>query len=90
MIAEAFHPSEYIKDELEARGWSISDLAKRIPGDYGVNHLAIEMYLDCGPEEPDMRMGDMAEQIATAFGVSCTLFRNLENAWLAHFPSRQS
>ena len=28
-IAEAFPPGEFIKDELEVRGWSQSDLAER-------------------------------------------------------------
>ncbi len=49
VVAEAFHPSIYIKEELEARGWDVDDLAKRMPGNYGINHLAIDMYLECGP-----------------------------------------
>lgn len=28
--AEVFPPSEYLRDELEARGWSINDLAKKM------------------------------------------------------------
>ena len=28
--AEAFPPGEYLQDELDARGWSIEDLAERI------------------------------------------------------------
>lgn len=81
--AEAFHPSEYIHEELEARGWSIKDLAGRLPGDYSSNLLALEMYL--AVEACDgLRMGDMASEISRAFGVDATLFGNLERAWLDH------
>lgn len=82
--AEAFHPSIYIREELEARGWSVGDLAKRMPGDYGINHLAIDMYLECGPDEPTMKMGEMGPEISRAFGVSDQFFPNLEAAWLGH------
>jgi hypothetical protein len=80
--AEVFHPSTYIAEELEARGWTIGDLAKRLPGDYGTNHLALEMYLMVGACE-GMHMGDMAPDISKAFGVSPDFFSNLERAWLA-------
>jgi HTH-type transcriptional regulator/antitoxin HigA len=28
--AQLFHPSEFIRDELEARGWSVAELARRM------------------------------------------------------------
>lgn len=81
---EAFHPNIFIKEELEAREWSIDDLVRRMPGDYGINHLAIDMYLDLGADEPNMRLGDMAAEIARAFGVSDEFFTNLEKTWFDH------
>lgn len=84
MAAEAFHPSIYIKDELEARGWSIDDLAKAMPGDYGINHTALDFYLEIGPDNPTMHLGDLAIEVSRAFGVDDSLFPNLERAWLEH------
>lgn len=87
--AEAFHPSEFIKDELEARGWSLADLVKRMPGDYGINYVALDFYLSVGPDEPGLRMGDNTG-IAQAFGdVDPQYFTNLERAWLDH-PTTQA
>lgn len=86
--AEAWHPSIYILEELDARGWSIADLAKRMPGDFAVNNLAMETYLLIGPGEPKLRIGDTAG-LAQAFDVDAALFTNLENAWLNH-PTTQA
>jgi hypothetical protein len=84
VMAEAFHPSIYIKEELEAREWSIADLAKLMPGDYGINFVALEFYLDIGPETPGLKMGPQAIDISRAFGVNDDIFPNLERAWLEH------
>jgi hypothetical protein len=35
--SEVPHPSFYLKEEMEARGWSIADAAQRMPGDYGIS-----------------------------------------------------
>lgn len=82
--AEAFHPSEYIREEIEARGWSLDDLASRLPGSFGINRLALDFYMDVGPIDPGIRMGPMASEISGAFGVDADLFSNLEKAWLGH------
>lgn len=90
-IAEAFHPSQYIRDELEARGWSLDDLALRMGGDFGVNRLALDFYFELGPTEPDMRIGlQSAAQLGIAFSVSPALFLNLEKAWLASSPRQEA
>lgn len=86
--AEAFHPSEFIKDEMDARGWSLADLVKRMPGDYGINYVALDFYLSIGPEEPGLRMGDNAG-LGQAFGVDPEYLNNLEKAWLSH-PTTQA
>lgn len=86
---EVPHPSEFITEELEARGWSRDDLCTAMcggthdPDNWGITRLALDMYLEIGWMEPDMRMGDCATQMAHAFGVHPDFFVNLERAWLA-------
>lgn len=77
------HPSVYIREEMDARDWGTPTMARQMGGDYGVNRLAIEMYLSIGPQNPGLRLGTMAADIARAFDVSVELFQNLEAAWLA-------
>lgn len=88
-LAEAFHPSVFIAEELEARGWSLDDLAQRMPGDFGVNRLALDFYMTIGAETPGLRIGESAAGLAAAFGVSPELFTNLERAWVEH-PSTKA
>lgn len=95
MIAEAFHPSELIRDELTARGWTLDDLALRMAeGDreeFGIDRLALDFYFDMGPDEPSLRLGDhQARMIAAVFGVDADFFINLERAWLAWVEKRAS
>ncbi len=80
--AEVFHPSEFIIDEMEARGWDLDELARRMGGDFAINRLSLDLYFIVGPKEPDLLIGD-GEDFALAFGVSAEFFRNLEAAWLA-------
>ena len=49
--------------------------------DWGVACLALEMYMTVGPEDKNLLLGDMAEDLATAFGVSPDMFKNLEASW---------
>jgi plasmid maintenance system antidote protein VapI len=87
ILAEGFHPSEFIREELEARGWSLDELVMRMTdGDhdeYGVTRLGFDFYFEIGPTEPGLRLGDEnARLMAAAFGVSSELFLNLERTWL--------
>jgi hypothetical protein len=89
-VAQSFHPSEYIREEMEARGWSRDQLAYAMVADddkmseeWPINRLAIDLYFEVGPTNPSMRMGeDAARSYARAFGVSEGLFLNLERSWL--------
>lgn len=86
------HPSEFIKDEMEARGWTLKDVAARmgvVPlHDYGLHYLALEMYF--AVHEPNLRIGqDTADALGRAFGVNPQFFLNLEAAWLASLPANQ-
>ena len=78
------HPSEFIQDELEARGWSIEILAVHMAGfEIEKNKLTLDLYSTIGPEETSMRIGDeTAEKLSAAFGISAEFFINLEKSWL--------
>lgn len=78
--AKAWHPSVFIQEEMDARGWSRDDLAIRMGGDFGVARLALDFYFEAGPADPDLLIGDGAE-FARAFGVSAEFFLNLEKIW---------
>jgi HTH-type transcriptional regulator/antitoxin HigA len=83
-IPLAFHPSEFIQDELDARGWTLADLAARMGSEsYALNRLSLDMYFAVGPTEPNCRIGEeTAERMGRAFDVSPQFFLNLEAAWL--------
>ena len=76
------HPSTFIAEEMEARGWDRIHLAARMGGEVGMNLLCIDMYFIVGPTQANMRLGqDTAKQFSAAFGISPEYFLNLEKAW---------
>lgn len=84
MPAEVVHPSIFILEECDARGWTRDDLALAMGPreDFGVNRLSIDLY--CAVHDRSCRMGGMVPLLAHAFGVSEEYFQNLETAWLEH------
>ena len=83
---EPVHPSVFIQDELDERGWSRDDLAIRMGGEFGMNRLALDMYFEVGPGEPDLLLGEeTALQLARAFDVSPQFFLRLHDAWRADY-----
>ncbi len=81
----AEHPSAYIAEEMETRGWSRADVANRMGVECCARNLfALDLYLEAGPSFPSLRLGqDTADRLARAFDVSPDLFLNLEAAWLS-------
>lgn len=79
--AEVFHVGEFIAETALERGWSIWDLAHRMGGQANVNVLALQL---CTMNDPSLRIGSMADQLALAFGSSATLWWDLETRWLAN------
>lgn len=79
--AEVWHPSVFIQEEMDARGWDRDELARRMGGDWSVSRLSLDLYFEVGPTKPGIRLGD-GEDFARAFGVPAEFFRNLEAAWL--------
>ena len=82
---EAWHPSVFIQEELDERGWTLDHLATEMCGDdWGVDRLALDFYFEIGPENPNCYLGEkMSRQIGRAFGVSEKFFLKLESAWRA-------
>jgi len=87
-LIEVPHPSEFIREEMDERDWGTPSMARHMGGDYGINRLAIEMYLSVGPQNDGLRLGDMAADIARAFGVSVEFIQNMEAAWLRYIERR--
>lgn len=87
-LIEVPHPSVMIREEMDARDWGTPSMARAMGGDYGINLLALEMYLSVGPGEPGMRLGEAAADIARAFGVSVEMIQNMEASWLRYQECR--
>ena len=71
--AEVFHPGEFIREELDARGWTQDDLAAIIGRPIQVVNLIIN-----GKKEITPRT---ATELAAAFGSSAELWMNLQSAY---------
>ena len=77
ITVEVPHPGEYIREEIETRGWNQRDLA---------------FILGCPPQAVTMILtgkrgisADMTKALGDAFGVPAELFVNLQRAYdLAH------
>lgn len=79
MSKERFHPSEYLADELQARGWTTRDCAQRMGGDPAVDELALDLLMTC---DPRLRIDEKtATGLARAFGTSAETWRKLKAAY---------
>ena len=81
------HPTSFIDDELDARGWTLETLALQIATATGEDlakpGMILLAYWDIGPKSSKMRMGDwLASALSQAFGITAQYFLNLEAAWL--------
>ena len=72
-IAEAFPPGEFIKDELEARGWLQTDLASILGRNTGTISQIISGKQPINPE--------LARALSAAFGTSAEYWMNLQTAY---------
>ena len=84
--AEPSHPSVFILEEMKARDWDRDRLASAMCAqmsneEFGINRLALDMYLEVGPNEPNLLLDTKA--IARAFQISEEFWKNLEAAWRA-------
>src|SRR5258708_21733376 len=79
-VAEAFPPGEFIKEELEARGWTQEDLADIIGRQPSIVSGLINGKRAVSPA--------VAADLAEAFGTTAQLWMNLESAYQLHSESR--
>ena len=68
--AETFPPGEYIRDELEARGWTVADLAGMLGESVATIGEVLEGRGRITPEA--------AERLADVFGTGAHVWLNLE------------
>jgi HTH-type transcriptional regulator/antitoxin HigA len=71
--AEVFPPGEFIREELEERGWTQADLAKIMGRPASALNLIIAGKKGITAET--------AKELASAFGTSADFWLNLENAY---------
>ena len=86
--AEVFCLGEFLADEMQARGWTSYDVAKRMPGDYRKNLLIVAFTLSL-QDENLLLSKDVAALLAGAFEVSPDYIENLHRAWLENPEGRQ-
>ena len=72
-VAQAFPPGEFIKEELEARGWTQGDLARIIGRQDSVVSALINGKRSVSSE--------IADELASAFGTSAALWTNLQASY---------
>jgi HTH-type transcriptional regulator / antitoxin HigA len=72
-IAQAFPPGEFIKEELEARGWTQSDLANIMGRQNSVISAIINGRRAISSQ--------IASELASAFGTSAEFWMNLETSY---------
>ena len=76
MIAEAFPPGEYLRDELEARGWTIAEFAEIL----GRPTQAVSEIIN----GRKTITATTAKEIGGALGTSPEVWLNLQNAYQLH------
>jgi HTH-type transcriptional regulator/antitoxin HigA len=79
-VAEAFPPGEFIKDELEVRGWTQEDLAEITGMPAPVISNIINVKRAISP--------DAASSLAAAFGTTAQFWMNLETSYQLFSESR--
>lgn len=49
----------------------------------GICRLKLDLYLEVGPGDDRLRIGETARQVEAAFGLSDGFFQRMEDAWLS-------
>jgi len=81
--AEVFPVGDFIKEEMEARGWGLGDLINRMGGDILVNALTLDLIVNV--HDRDILLGEVtARELGKAFGTSEEYWLGLDRAWREH------
>ena len=78
------HISELVQEEMNHRGWDRDDLADEMCGegdDWSATRLCVDLMMEV--RDPDLSLGEVADQLARAFGTSSVLWTRLDDAWRA-------
>ena len=82
--AEVFPVGDFIREEMEARGWSTRRLALAMGGttadETRTNHCTVDLLLHV-TESDDYLGEDEAQKLGRAFGVSGKIFLALDEAY---------
>lgn len=82
MPAQCFHPGEFVKDEMDARGWDEVELARRMSVDVMLLTIVLSL-IKCEQDiTPNIAFG-----LRRAFGTSADLWMNLQKTfdlWKTH------
>ena len=88
--AEVFHLSEFLCEEILARGWTTEDVAVRMNTSRdSVRDLLMIDLLICVHDDKLLLDDETCDGLGRAFGVSSQFFRNLDETW-RKFPDRRS
>lgn len=80
--AEATHVSEFIREELEARGWSRQEVYERLGYDK-IDCCAFDLLMDV--HDRNLLMDKkLSEGLGDVFTVDADLFQRLHDAWRNH------
>lgn len=80
--------ADYLAEEMDERGWTCVDVARRMPGEYSSNIGVINVVLACCQKEFIVSK-DLAKRIATAFDVSPQYILKLHQVWTENPAARQ-
>ena len=81
VVAEAFPPGDFIREELEARGWSQAFLADAMGQDSEMVAELIDGNIQVTPE--------VAEQLGAAFDTGAQLWLNLEASYQSYMNAKR-
>lgn len=84
----AQHPSVWLTRWLQYRGLNLDHVAAAIAQledgsdrAYAVAHLALELYVSCGPDDSNMRLGELGAQLDRVFERPAGFFEQMEQRW---------
>lgn len=79
--AQVFHPGEYLRDEIVERGWTVSQLAKKLYHSEGETEAILAGRRDLTPID--------CSRIGLTLGTGMEVWQGLQAAW-DRWPDRRS